>query len=204
MLNRFSAVSTASAAYFIQGSCDPRAKHGSPGYLENCTDANNDIKTGGRIQPTIVNEWLHEKASDLGVLLKPIFEAESDAILVGIYFVNMGAGATVHFPGFIRHRHGDSYESQGCDWMRQMNPHTGEPFGRDEEIARCHPNGTIVPQHKYNPNERAWFRDCVLQSENVRWFGPYGSSVDGIPSITVSRSIFDRRYVPHPLLAKPV
>ena len=67
-------LSTAQATYMMQGACDPRANPGEMAYYQNCTDANNDISTGGVLAPTPTNELVHLKGSDLSPFLKALFE----------------------------------------------------------------------------------------------------------------------------------
>jgi hypothetical protein len=165
----------------------------SPTYYQNCTDANNDLSIGGVVQPTSTNRYLAEKASDLGALLKPVYEAIPDARTIGIYFVNSGAGSSLVFPGHMID--GTShYESVGCDWMRQTNPNTGLPFATDEEISRCHPKGTLVSGREYNPLERQWCRDQALKHNSSTCVGPYlDAFVNDLWLLTFGKAIFDRR-----------
>jgi hypothetical protein len=186
-------ISSESASYFIQGACDPSVNSSSVlTYYPNCTDANNNMETGGVIAPTNTSKWIHEKAADLVVFLKPLFEANPSVILNGVYFHNSGAGATIEYPGNVREGNREPYISGGCDWMGDINPHSGQPFATEEEIARCHPAGTLVHQREYNPVERPWFKEFVLNSGEVRLFGPFSANDYGIPILTFGRAIFDR------------
>jgi len=191
------AVSTASAAYFMQGACDPtqddpRART----YFPNCTEANNNVTTGGVVQPTQTNRGLYQKSGDLSIFLKALFESQHNALAVGIYFHNSGAGSQVVFPGFHWRGPGhEPYESVGCDWMKEINPNTGRPIASTEEIARCRPNGTVVPQRQFNAMEQPWCKQFALNPDNVGWYGPYRSFDSGVSIMTIGRSIFDRRYV---------
>ncbi len=76
--------------------------------------------------------------------------------------------------------------------MREINPRSLQPFATEEEIARCHPAGSLVHQREYNPVERPWFKDFVLNSGEVRLFGPYRAYGEGLSIITFGRAIFDR------------
>jgi hypothetical protein len=186
-------ISSESASYFIQGACDPAETNSSSlRYYPNCTEANNDIETGGVLAPTNTSKWIHEKAADLVVFLKPLFESNPVVILNGVYFHNSGAGATIEYPGNVREGNRDPYVSDGCDWMREINPHNGKPFATEEEIARCHLEGTLVQQREYNPVERPWFKDFVLNSGQVRLYGPFKATGGGIPLVIMGRAIFDR------------
>jgi hypothetical protein len=187
-----SGISTANGVYLFQGSCDPNEHDPvARGYLANCTDEHNNMETGGILQPTNTSKWLQQKAGDLSVLIKPLYEAQPDVMLAGIYFVNSGAGSTLWYPG---HKiKAGAYTSEGCDWMRQTNPYTNAPFATDEEIARCHPEGEVVPIREYNPLERPWFRDCIENDGDFRWHGPFRAFDSGVPLVSVSSSL--RRFV---------
>jgi hypothetical protein len=115
----FPPISTASGSYFMQGVCDPEAMHPSSiTHHGNCTVASNDPDTGGTVQPTATNKGLYEKAADIAVLLKPLFEMDPEILVAGIYFHNSGAGSQVQFPGNTRDGRISPYTSKGCDWMR--------------------------------------------------------------------------------------
>jgi hypothetical protein len=111
--------STGNASYFIQGMCDPHESDSEARtYYPNCTEANNDMSSGGVVQPTRTNKALYEKSAEIGVLLKPLFESHAELFLIGVYYVNSGAGAAVYFPGNVREGQLAPYTSMGCDWMR--------------------------------------------------------------------------------------
>jgi len=192
----FPQISTASAMYFMQGSCDPSQQDASGEkpqvYYPNCTSANNDVTTGGVVQPTATNKGLYEKAGDISVFLKALFEAQYEAMVLGVYFVNSGAGSNLLYPGHYLDGSAPPYKSIGCDWMNSTNPYTGKPLASDEEIARCHPAGTLVPLREYNVLERAWCRDFALNPGKVRWYGPFRANDSGLPIMTIGRSVFDR------------
>jgi len=196
-VQEFPSLSTATAVYFMQGACDPSERNSSARtYYAGCTEANNDFETGGVVQPTPTNRGLHQKSGDLSIFLKALWESQHDALTAGIYFHNSGAGSHVVFPGY--HWPGQEqppYTSLGCDWMRTMNPYTKAPFAKEEDIARCHPRGTSVPQREYNPMERKWCQSFALNPNAVVWYGPYRSFDHGTVIVTVGKSIFDRRYV---------
>ena len=208
-LNEFPSITTATGAYFMQGSCDPNeADVNSRTYYPNCTAANNDFATGGVVQPTPTNRYLHDKSGDLSVFLKALWESQGDALTLGMYFHNSGAGSQVIFPGYYwPGRDQPQYTSLGCDWMRKTNPHTGRPYAPERDIARCHPKGTLVPQREYNPMERPWCQSFVVGAAGsgnrsshspvddgqVVWYGPYRSFDHGAVILTVGKSVFDRR-----------
>jgi hypothetical protein len=109
-------------SYFMQGVCDPSATNAIDlTYYENCTSANNDYDTGGVIAPTTTSKGLYEKAADIGILLKPIFEAVPDLAFMGVYFYNSGAGSLVEYPGNNFPTTGQPYNSEGCEWMRYVS-----------------------------------------------------------------------------------
>lgn len=193
-------MSTSTGGYFMQGACDPSEKSVSAQtFYPNCTAANNNFETGGIIHPTPTNNGLYEKSGDLSVFLKALWESQKDALMIGIYFHNSGAGSQVLFPGFHWPGTNDTslYTSAGCDWMKTINPYTGRPLATPEEIARCHPMGALVPQREYNAMERPWCKDFALQPDSVGWYGPYRSldTSSGVVVMTVGKSVFDRRYV---------
>jgi len=190
-------VSTANGAYFMQGACNPlEANASSPTYYPTCSEANNDVRTGGAIQPTATNYGLYQKSGDISVFLKALWESQPGVLTMGVFFHNSGAGSQISFPGKPLPGHLPPYTSLGCDWMKNINPFTGDRFATDEEIARCHPNGTLVPQREYNAMERSWFQEFVLNPDNkVGWYGPFDAFDHGTKTMLVGKSIFDRRYV---------
>ena len=107
-------------SYFQQGACDPNAKSASASYFPDCTmGLNNNVTTGGIVQPTTTNAKLYEKSADLAVLFKPLFEAMPDAITVAMHFANSGAGSVVSYPGMTRADEVlGKHTSLGCGWMR--------------------------------------------------------------------------------------
>lgn len=118
-----SSVSTASASYFMQGSCNPEEENPtSLSYYENCTDVNNNVSSGGIVTPSPTNRALYEKSADIGVLLKPIYESDPDILQIEIYYHNSGAGSVLRYPGsmggFYQGKDNDDYISTGCEWMK--------------------------------------------------------------------------------------
>ena len=189
-------ISTSSAYYFMQGSCDPRITNtSSMVYYENCTNANNDLSTGGVVAPSNANQHIARKGADLGPVLKALFEYHQSLKAIGLYFANRGAGAVVHFPHYEIDGTG-FYESVGCDWMRADNPLDPSlgPIGTEEEIALCHPEGTSVSSRKYNPLERGWCRDQALNPYRIQSNGPYLDAFsDRQWLMAAGRPIYDRR-----------
>ena len=188
-------ISTATPSFHMQGSCDPKSNKGERGFVENCTAAHNNIETGGLVAPSLTTKPLFEKAADIGLLLKPIYESVSEIFLLGLYFTNFGAGVSMHFPGFTQDSNDLPYKSIGCEWMENINPKTGRPFATPEEISRCHPEGTMVDQREYNPLERSFFRDFALEGDRMHLYGPNSSPDQLAPLISIGRAVFDRLYV---------
>mmetsp|Transcript_25294 Transcript_25294/g.50638 ORF Transcript_25294/g.50638 Transcript_25294/m.50638 type:complete len:1747 (-) Transcript_25294:50-5290(-) len=192
-------LSTENSLYFMQGSCNPGATASnltdaaSFDYFPNCTDANNDISTGGVVAPTSVNAQIARKGASLSPLLKSLFEYHQDIKVVGYYFSNEGAGSLMQFPHYeINGR--STYVSIGCDWMRELNPTNPElgPIASEEEIARCHPNGSIVPSREYNTLERGWCRDQALNPDKFLTVGPYQDAWDPtLWVVTAGKAVYD-------------
>ena len=183
---------TSRYSYRFQGNCDPSISdpHDS-NYYPNCTEANNNVDTGGVIQPVATNKFLAEKSAAIGVFMKPLWESHPEVLVLGMGFHNSGAGAMLDFPAF-KISAASSYTSQGCEWMAETNPLTREPYGTSEEIARCHPRGTHVDQREFNPLERGWCADQALHPLEVRMFGPYQESDHGVWLMTFGTAVFDR------------
>jgi hypothetical protein len=160
--------SSLSGSFFFQGTCDPAAGPESPFYAPNCTDANNNIDVGGVVSPNNTTRYLHEKSAELQILLKALHESHDAAFSIVIHFFNSGAGATLQYPGMVFDRN-FSYVSSGCDWMRNTNPFTGGPYGTEEQIRQCHPDGAVVPGHEYNPWEEEWLAEAAQFPQFMDW-----------------------------------
>lgn len=179
--------------YFMPGCCDPLdTDPSSPRFYENCSDANNDVTTGGIKHPSPTNKFLYEKAADVGVFLKAIFEAERDIAAAGVFFINSGASSIVQYPSGVVGLVLPSYVSEGCEWMRKINPRNGKPFGTEEDIARCPPVGETMLSREYNPNAREWYGKMATNPKGISWQGPLFPNVD-IPIYLVGQGIFDRK-----------
>jgi len=204
-------VSTAYAAYFFQGACDPSATNAeeSTGYYPNCTAANNDLMTGGVVAPSPVNYFLATKAQDVVFALKSLYEAHDNIKQLGIYFFNAGAGSYIKFPATNRDAQGGNYTSAGCDWLRShINPLTREFIATQQELDRCKyrygsafgtTQETGVPVREYNPLERDWFsRQAMAPPGQVVTTGPYRDSSalredqDPLWVLTIGHPIYDR------------
>jgi hypothetical protein len=183
---------TSTAMYRFQGNCDPeKTKPTDKEYYLNCTDANNDVNTGGVVRPVPSNRFIAEKAADVGALLKPLWEAHPEIARLRVGFHNSGAGSDLFYPSF--HVDGNaSYVSQGCVWMSKTNPLTGRPYASEFEIARCRSNGTVVFERDTNPLEQEWCRDQALNAGVVRSFGPFYSGSNSLWMLGVGTAVFDR------------
>lgn len=151
---------------------------------------------GGKVQPTLTARGLYQKSADIGWLaLKPLFEAQADARALSVYFSNFGAGATLRYPGGVYGAVVSGYTSVGCDWMlTQVNPHTNRPFASAEEVARCHPEGEVVPAREYNPMDQAWLQEIVQSTNGASW-QTINNGGQGSPTLIAGRGVFDRWYV---------
>ena len=214
-LESYRGVTASHPYYFTPGVCDPlEVDPLSPKYYHNCSDNNNAIISGGGWNPSPTNRGLYEKAADIGVFLKPIFEAELDISAAGVFFVNSGASSMVQYPAAVVGAMVPPYVSDGCDWMRyvcggqvsimvlllnpslhcfrETNPRSGKPFGTEDDIARCPPVGHAVLPREYNPNARGWYQKLATNPHGISWQGPLLTNL-GIPIYTVGQGIFDRK-----------
>eukprot|EP00980_Cylindrotheca_fusiformis_P018800 scaffold6265_cov193-Cylindrotheca_fusiformis.AAC.20 len=159
---------TVKAGFLMQGSCDPSVLDPNhDAYWPNCTDANNNITSGGVVAPSSTNGFIYQKASDLVPLLRTLFETKEEIRDLGLYFINSGAGASVTFPQYTVPYNG-SYNSSGCDWMNEPNPlDPTRSIGTQDMINRCHPAGETVSTRGYNPMEREW---CAYMAMNPEVF----------------------------------
>ena len=200
-------VSTTNAAYYMQGMCNPKVSDPThPAYYPDCTTANNDLITGGVVQPTETNYYLADKTKDLVWMLKSVYEMHVVAKSVGIYFANDGAGSSVRFPA-ATYDGRSTFKSIGCDWMQQIHPRTNRSVGTPEQIARCHKAGTSVKGREYNPLERDWCRRQVerdiavhkgeesVANINLAATGPYldafGRNGENLWVMTFGEAVFD-------------
>lgn len=192
-LQGFVGIFSSSSAFFtFQGNCNPlETDEKGAAYFPNCTNAHNDASLGGMVYPSPTLAALEQKAADISVFMKALWEAEPSAVMVSVYFHNSGAGATVSFPS-LRGHSSATYVSGGCDWMKQRNPYTNEPFGTQEQINRCRAAGDVVPIREYNPMEREFCHDQILHPGESRIYGPYLDSIWGQWRLTVGQAVFDR------------
>lgn len=176
--------------YFMPGTCDPlETNPSSKNYLPNCTDINNDVKAGG-IFPTPTHGGLIEKAADLAVILKSTFESNSEVSSTGFVFFNSGMSTFFTYPGANAADNLIDYESEGCEWMREINPRNGKPYGTEEDIQRCRPRGEPVKARTYNAHEQSWFA-ALTTSSTATWTGPF-RFVNNFPMYVVGLPVFDR------------
>lgn len=187
-------VSTATAMFHIQGNCnvsetDPMA----PTFFSECSEANNDISTGGVVNPSNKTGMIHRKGADLVPLMKALYEYNQDIRDLGIYFANGGSGASINYPAFSLNG-SNSYTSVGCDWMQESNPYDpSRTIGTPEMIRKCIPPGDTVSSRSYNPLERKWFRDLALNPEKVIMEGPsLDAFLAGSWLLTLGRAVYDR------------
>ncbi|CAB9515800.1 expressed unknown protein [Seminavis robusta] len=199
-------VDTTNAAYRAQGICNPNETNpAAPTYFTACSDANNNMMTGGVLKPTAVNWHLYQKSKDIAWILKPLFEQHRDVKSIGVYFANDGAGSILQYPATVTNGN-RTYESIGCEWMYTAHPRSKVFIGGRREIENCHPRGEIVPMREYNPLERGWCRDQVerdmdlaaglssASAHNLKASGPYldaGSSIN-LWVLTFGEAVFDR------------
>ncbi len=190
-------LSTENSFYFMQGACNPNATATNltnrADYFPNCTVANNDISTGGVVAPTSLNAQIARKSASLSPLLKALFEYHQDIKAVGYFFSNAGAGSLVQFPHYTIDGT-STYVSIGCDWMRSLNPTNPDlgPIASEEEIARCHPNGTVVPSREYNTLERGWCREQALNPDKFLTDGPYQDAFNSeVWLLTAGKAVYE-------------
>jgi hypothetical protein len=188
------AVSTTSAVYIFPGICHPNVTDPTSSlYWPNCTMVNNNISTGGVVQPVPSAEPLFRASNDLIPLIKAIFESKEEIRDLGLYFASMGAGASFNFPAFP-YRTQSTYISIGCNWMsapNPINPSLG-PIGTPEEIQRCHPFGESVSRRVYNPLERPWCRDQALNPQKTMLDIAMDTWNPGHWLLFMGRAIYDR------------
>jgi len=187
-------VSTANGAFILQGACDPSETDPTAHtYWINCTDANNDISTGGVLRPSNLTGIIHQKASDLVPVLKALYEYHQDVHDIGIFFANGGIGATVTFPQYELDAQ-NTYTATGCDWMKELNPFDpSRPIGTQEEIDQCYEEGAVLSAREYSPLGRAWCRDQALHPEKLLVDGPFLDAwVENNWLISSGRAVYDR------------
>ena len=188
--------STASADFFFQGNCDPAVTDPTNyAFFPNCTEENNNVTSGGVVQPVRTTRWIAEKAADLAIYLKPLWESEPMAISLSLQFANSGAGAISRFPGFFRN-YTRNYTSLGCEWMKTTpNPYTPSPSNltnSSEEISRCHPAGEVVSLREENPLERPMCQEYAKLPGETSFLGPLWDDEFQEWRLYVGEAIFDR------------
>ena len=191
IMGTFSTTSTGS--FFMRGSCTPGADETDFGYVEGCSLEHNNVATGGVFAPSPTTHGLYRKSGDLTAFWRPLYESHPDLLLMGMYFFNSGAGAIAYYPGHVFMQSWLPYISAGCEWMRDINPYTSEPYGTEDDIQRCHPRGTKVIARDYNPNEREWYQQMVAARGKIMWYGPFNSFGAPISMMSVGKAIYDRK-----------
>lgn len=193
-----SVVSTANGAYYQQGMCDPSETDPTKmTYMEGCTDANNNITTGGIHAPSPTNEQIYRKSADLIPILKALYEYHQDVKAISIIFSNSGAGSSLVYPA-TQLDSTSEYTSIGCDWLKA--PHPLDPsrtIMSQEEIERCSNEGmrtynAKIPTRLYSPLDRGWCRDQVLNPGKKLIEGPYPDAwAKGQWLMSVGEAVFD-------------
>ena len=85
-------VSMFTPSIHFQGTCDPSSTDPQDVmYYRNCTDANNDLQTGGIVQPTTTFQQIHRKVSDYAPpIMKSLFEITASLETIVLFFANDG------------------------------------------------------------------------------------------------------------------
>ncbi len=185
--------STASASFVFKGICDPSETDPlGDAFWPNCTDANNDVSTGGVVEPTNTTAVIYNKGKDLIPLLKSIFESRDVINDVGVYFANSGAGATLNYPHYTISTQ-SSYESTGCGWMTTPNFYDPtRPIGTPEMIERCSPRRTIVSSRMYSPMERGWCVSQALEPDRVHYEAGPDAWDNASWILVMGQAVYDR------------
>ena len=186
-------VDTTNAGFSFQGSCDPSETNSSGlSYGPNCTDANNNIQTGGVVAPSEETEMYHRKGSDLVPILRALFETREQVREIHISFLNNGAGATIIYPHYARNHQLD-YISEGCEWLLSQNPNKNwTAIGNETMLQNCHKKNETVSNFQYNAMERNWCRKQAL-SPNLVHIETVVDTQTNEYLIQIGKSIYDRR-----------
>jgi hypothetical protein len=86
---------------------------------------------------------------------------------------------------------------------RVVNNRTGQPYGTEEAIAKCHPNGTRVHGREFNPNEIEQLQKFVLNHADhhhteppVTWQLPGVATIGfntSVPVMCIQRILLDQK-----------
>ncbi|KAG7355713.1 hypothetical protein IV203_000399 [Nitzschia inconspicua] len=186
-------VDTTQASFIMQGACDPlEVDSMGDAFWPNCTDANNDIATGGVVAPSNQTELYYRKGGDMVPILRAIFE-QNDAIRdIGLFFLNNGAGAAVNYPHYSVSTQ-TTYISVGCEWLLSPNPYDPTRNIGSEEMAKvCKPEGEEVSNRLYNPMERDWCRDQASNPDKIFMDARENAWNPGEWLLILGRSVYDR------------
>jgi hypothetical protein len=185
-------VDTTNAGFSFQGSCDPSETNSSGlSYGPNCTDANNNIQTGGIVAPSEVTEMYHRKGSDLVPILRALFETREQVREIHISFLNNGAGATIVYPQYARN-HQLNYISDGCEWLLLQNPKKKRTaIGNEIMLQNCHKKNETVSNFQYNAMERNWCKKQAL-SPNLVHMETVVDTQTNEYLVQIGKSIYDR------------
>ncbi|KAL3924455.1 MAG: hypothetical protein SGILL_001036 [Bacillariaceae sp.] len=161
-------IDTKQTGFIMQGACDPlETNPEADAYWPNCTEANNNILTGGVISPSNQTELYYRKGGDLAPTLRALFEQWEVVRDLGLYFMNQGAGASVNYPHYSVSTQ-STYTSIGCDWLLSPNPYDPtRTIGTDDMLTNCRPEGDVVSSRLYNPMERGFCREQALEPDRI-------------------------------------
>lgn len=185
--------STKSASFMFKGICDPDETDPlADAYFPNCTEANNNITTGGIWEPTDTAEIIYNKGKDVIPLLKALYETRDEIRDLGIGFANSGAGAIFNYPHYEVSTQ-SSYVSIGCEWMLNPNPYKpSETIGTQEMVDRCTPKGEVVSSRLYSPLERSWCAQQAVNPDAISYSVGFDAWDNGSSLLSMGRPLYDR------------
>jgi hypothetical protein len=186
-------VDTSQAGFLMQGACNPLELDPlASTFWPNCTEANNNISTGGIVRPSNETELYHRKGSDMVPILRAVFEQWEVIGDLGLYFLNNGAGAGVNYPHYSVSTQ-STYTSIGCDWLLSPNPYDpNRTIGSTEMASKCRPEGEEVSNRLYNPMERSWCRDMASNPEKLYMEVHENAWSPGEWLLILGKSVYDR------------
>jgi hypothetical protein len=192
--NHLDTASTIHAGFSMRGTCDPSVTNRTdPRYWPVCTDANNDISTGGVVAPSPMIASIHRKGSDIVPVLKALFESKEEMRDLGVFFSNNGAGASMLYPQtYLDTRW--TYVSMGCEWMKQPNPYDpSRPIGTQQSIDQCHGTGSTVSMRDFNVLDTEWCASQALNPDRLMVsIVPDPLDNDQSWTIRIGKGIYDR------------
>ena len=179
-------LSTATAALFVPGVCDPDARNPQlPTFYENCTEENNDGE--GVLSPHPWNLDILRKAKDVAPLLKAIYEFSTDILSISVAF---RTGATLTFP----HTPVDGrqlYNTTGCAWMTETPHPLNKSRGVIWDAPNCLQPGLTRSIRAKHAMEDGGF--CQQQARDPGRFHVSGPRIlhDGIKVADYGQAIYD-------------